>query len=78
MTEPEIQPTAEEKAVAEALMAQRPVPTPVFRGTLGETLTNSDPGYGHRPARLWVRAGVLAGSGALLVLLGLLVSTGAI
>ena len=78
MVEPEDTLSPEDLMLAASLEARRPAPTPVFRGTLAKRLTRQDRGYGHRPARLWAHAGVLAGAGALLVLLGLLVSTGAI
>ena len=76
--EPELELSAEERSLAAALDAVRPAPSPGFRGALSRRLVNSDPGYGHRPERLWGHAAVLAGAGALLVLLGLLVSTGAL
>ena len=69
---------SEEQATAESLLAHRPAPNAAFRGALARQLQVLDPGYGPRPERLWIHAGVLAGAGALLVLLGLLVSTGAI
>ncbi len=78
MNEPENELSADERVIADALVAARPAPAPTFRSALGSSLAERDPGYGHRPPRLWTRAGVLAGAGALLVLLGLLVSTGAI
>jgi hypothetical protein len=78
MVEPEDTLSPEDLMLAATLEARRPAPAPVFRGTLAKRLTRQDPGYGHRPARLWAQAGVLAGAGALFVLLGLLVSTGAI
>jgi hypothetical protein len=78
MVEPEDTLSPEDLMLAATLEARRPAPTLVFRGTLARRLTRQDPGYGHRPARLWAHAGVLAGAGALFVLLGLLVSTGVI
>jgi hypothetical protein len=69
---------AEDQRVGEMLTAMRPAPTLGLRTTLGRRLAGTDPGYGHRPAQLWARAGALAGAGTLLVLCGLLVSTGAI
>lgn len=78
MNESEPDPNTEEQAVARSLDALRPVPTPAFRGGLARRLVNLDPGYGHRPEWLWQRAVALAGAGVLLVLLGLLISTGAI
>ena len=78
MVEPEENLSPEDLMVAATLEARRPSPTPAFRGALGRRLTSLDPGYGHRPARLWAHAGMLAGVGALIVLLGLLVSTGVI
>lgn len=76
----ELQPEfdAEERAAAESLRAHRPAPSAMFRGALARRLTELDPGYGHRPERLWLYAGALTAAGALLVLLGLLVSTGAV
>jgi hypothetical protein len=78
MVEPEDSLSPEDLMLAASLEARRQAPTPVFRSALSTRLTRQDPGYGHRPARLWAHAGVLAAAGALLVLLGLLVSTGAI
>ena len=78
MSESEPDQSTEELAVAQSLGALRPVPTPAFRGGLARRLVSLDPGYGHRPEWLWQRAGVLAGAGVLLVLLGLLVSSGTI
>ncbi len=78
MNEPETQLSAEDLMVASALVAKRPAPAPAFRMELGRTLTLWDPGYGHRPAHLWTRAGALVGAGALLVALGALVSIGVI
>jgi hypothetical protein len=78
MNNPENELSAEDRVIADALVAARPAPETTFRSALGSSLAEADPGYGHRPPRLWRRAGVLAGAGALLVLLGLLVSTGAI
>jgi hypothetical protein len=78
MVEPEDTLSPEDLMLAASLEARRPAPTPVYRGRLAKRLTRQDMGYGHRPARLWTHAGVLAGAGALFVLLGLLVSTGAI
>jgi hypothetical protein len=76
MVEREDSLSTEDLILASSLEAQRPMPAPVFRRSLGEQLTRQDPGYGPRPGRLWVHAGLLAGGGALLLLLGLLVSTG--
>jgi hypothetical protein len=78
MNEPDIQPNAEDRLVASALVAQRPAPAAAFRSELGQTLARRDPGYGHRPPHLWLRVGVLVGVGSALVVLGVLVSTGAI
>jgi hypothetical protein len=78
MVEPEDALSPEDLMLAASLEARRPAPTPVFRGALAKRLTRHDPGYGHRPARLWAHVGLLAVAGALFVLLGLLVSAGAI
>jgi len=78
MNEPDISLSPEDQVVASALIAQRPAPTPTFRTELSRTIASKDLGYGHRPAHLWVRAGMLVGAGALLVLFGVLVSSGAI
>ncbi len=78
MLEPEDNLSPEDRLVASALQERRPSPTPAFRGALGRRLNLLDLGYGHRPARLWAHAGMLAGVGALILLLGLLVSTGVI
>lgn len=68
----------EDLMVVATLEARRPVPTLAFRGALSRRLTSLDPGYGHRPARLWAHAGVLTGAGVVFVLMGLLVSMGVI
>jgi hypothetical protein len=78
MVEPEDTLDPQDLALAAALEARRPVPPLVFRGALARRIAREDPGYGHRPARLWLKAGTLSCAGALIVLLGLLVSTGAI
>jgi hypothetical protein len=78
MVEPEDTLSPEDLMLAATLEARRPAPTLTFRGALSRRISSLDRGYGHRPTRLWTHAGVLAGAGALLVLLGLLVSTGAI
>jgi hypothetical protein len=78
MNEPDIQPNAEDRLVASALIAQRPAPAPAFRSELGHTLARRDPGYGHRPRHLWARVVLLTGAGSALLVLGVLFSTGAI
>jgi hypothetical protein len=78
MNEFDVSISAEERAIADALVARRPVPTPTFRSELSSELATSDPGYGHRPARLWLHVGAVTSAGVLLLLVGLLVSTGTI
>ncbi|MDA8067318.1 MAG: hypothetical protein M0T77_01700 [Actinomycetota bacterium] len=70
--------TPEDLMVATALSTHRPAPAPAFRGALTRRLAALDPGYGHRPARLRTHAALLCLAGAILLLLGLLVGTGAI
>ncbi len=78
MVEPDDTLTPEDLSLAATLQARRPSPTLSFRGTLSRRIAQLDPGYGPRPAHLWVRAGALAAGGGVLVVLGLLVSLGAI
>jgi hypothetical protein len=78
MNEFDVPISAEERAIADALVARRPMPAPSFRSELSNELAASDPGYGHRPARLWLHAGSVTTAGVLLLLVGLLVSTGTI
>ena len=68
----------EDLLVASTLASRRPAPAPAFRGALTRRLAALDPGYGHRPARLRTHAALLCLAGAILLLLGLLVGTGAI
>jgi hypothetical protein len=58
-----------DQPLADELTGRRPTPRASFRGALGRYLTDVDPGYGARPARLraLVAAYMLAG---LLLLLG--------
>lgn len=68
----------DERALADALSNERPVPAAGFRGALARRLEALDPGYGPRPP--WLRPVVagLTGAGALFVGLGVLVSAGVI
>ena len=54
------------------LLARRPVPRPAFRGELRRRLLRSPYATRARPSHLWVRVAALAGSGGLLLVLGLL------
>ncbi|MGO9752508.1 MAG: hypothetical protein ACLP8S_00715 [Solirubrobacteraceae bacterium] len=65
-------------ALAEQLDAGRPAPSAGFRGALGRHLFALDPGYGPRPAHLRLAVAAYLVLGALLVLLGGLMSSGAI
>jgi hypothetical protein len=78
MVEPEDTLSPDDLMLAATLEQRRPAPTLDFRGALSRRISSLDRGYGHRPARLRAHAGALAGAGMLLVVLGLLVSTGAI
>jgi hypothetical protein len=81
MTEPpetDTQLTAPERELAEALAADRPIPSPGFRGALGRHLHVRDPGYGTRPERLRLTVSGLLAGGAVLIALGLLQATGAL
>ena len=78
MVEPEDTLSPDDLMLAATLEARRPAPTLDFRGALSRRISSLDRGYGHRPARLWAHAGALTGAGMLLVLLGLLVSSGAL
>lgn len=71
-------PTPSERALADQLSADRPVPGARFRGALSRHLAAEDPGHGPRPERLrLIASGYLAG-GALLLAVGLLQATGAL
>lgn len=69
-----IEPQDEE--LASRLGGQRPVPNAGFRGALARHLALRDPGYGHRPERLWALVAGYVGSGAVLLGLGVLQATG--
>lgn len=62
--------------LTDALIKQRPVPPPRFRGALGRYLAETDPGYGPRPARLRLMVTGLVSGGLVLLALGLLQATG--
>jgi hypothetical protein len=68
----------DERALAERLHADRPVPAAAFRGALGRRLAALDPGYGPRPERLRPTVSGLLGASALLLALGALQATGAL
>ncbi len=67
---------AAEHALAEQLKARRPVPRATFRETLARGLAEADPGWGPRPERLWPQALALIAVGALLLLVGAVLSVG--
>lgn len=67
---------ADEMGFAMLLGEQRPTPTPLFRGALGRRIASIDPGYDHRPAKLWWWASFAIVAGVVLVALGALVSIG--
>lgn len=71
-------PQSEDWGLAELLDTSRPAPSPGFRGALGRRLVALDPGYGPRPPRLRLTVTGFVALGALLVLLGELVSSGLI
>jgi hypothetical protein len=71
-------PTAAEAALAESLVADRPVPAATFRGALGRQLALDDPGYRPRPTRLRPIVAVYLLTGTMLLLLGLLQATGSL
>jgi hypothetical protein len=77
-SEPDVDLTAHERALAERLQAERPVPGARFRGELSRELVGRDPGYGPRPLHLrGISACYLAG-GIFLLLLGALQATGSL
>lgn len=78
MVQPADNLSPEDLVVAAALEARRPAPAPAFRGALAQRLTHLDPGYGHRPARLWAHVAALTCLGALILALALFVSSGAL
>jgi hypothetical protein len=67
---PEPELTAEERDIADRLIARRPAPAAGFRGALGRHLAERDPGYGPRPARLTALSCACLATGALLLGLG--------
>jgi len=70
--------TASERELADALAADRPIPSAGFRGALGRHLHSRDPGYRTRPERLRLTVSGLLAGGAVLIALGLLQATGAL
>jgi hypothetical protein len=77
MTErrPDLDPDVQ---LEEELVRERPVPRAAFRGGLGRHLAERDPGYGPRPANLWALVTGYTLAGLLLILVGLLVASGAL
>ncbi|MGO9902918.1 MAG: hypothetical protein ACLP0J_25240 [Solirubrobacteraceae bacterium] len=73
---PDLEPA--DHVLAEQLDATRPAPGAGFRGALGRRLLALDPGYGPRPEHLRPTVAVFLATGALLLLLGGLVSAGLI
>jgi hypothetical protein len=69
---------AEDRAIGDRLTAERPVPGAGFRGALGRLLAAEDPGYGPRPARLWLISAASVVAGAALVAVAALQATGSI
>jgi hypothetical protein len=67
---------ADQRALAERLAADRPVPAAEFRGALGRHLTGRDPGYGPRPAGLRRMIALYLGAGGLLLVIGALQAGG--
>ena len=51
----------QDRALADRLVAERPLPSPMFRGALGRTLARSRPS---RPPMLWARVAGCAGMGS--------------
>jgi hypothetical protein len=72
------EPDAPDHELASRLADSRPFPAPDFRGSLRRALVAADPGYGPRPARLRARVAILLALGALLLVIGLLQSIGAL
>lgn len=62
--------------LAERLTRERPVPAASFRGDLRRHILAEGPSR-PRPARLWLRIGSCAGTGAVLLLLGAVSALGA-
>lgn len=60
----------EERALVELLSARRPLAAPAFRGRLSRRIAALNPGYGPRPARLWLTAAAWGAAGAALLLAG--------
>jgi hypothetical protein len=69
--------SADERALADELESNRPIPGGRFRGGLGRYLAEHDPGYGPRPPHLWLLTSGLLLTGLLLLGLGALQATGA-
>jgi hypothetical protein len=68
----------DDQVMAELLEDARPAPPARFRGALARQLTDQDPGWGSRPAHLWLHALSLIVVGALLLVVGALISAGGI
>lgn len=67
-----------DREVGSRLAAERPVPPADFRGSLGRSLLDDDPGYGPRPQRLRMAVVTYLGAGLALTALGALQAVGAL
>ena len=65
-----------ERALADRLESQRPVPAARFRGALRRALVAQDPGYGPRPTHLRRIASVYLAASLILLVVATLLATG--
>lgn len=73
---PDEELTPTERALADRLSAQRPIPAAGFRGTLARSLAAEDPGYGPRPDQLRAIVTSYLLAALLLIALGALLALG--
>lgn len=73
-----IEDSPENDRVSGRLERERPIPDPGFRGALGRHLCRADPGWGHRPERLWGPVLATVALGVVLMIVGALVGAGGV
>jgi hypothetical protein len=67
-----------DRVFAEMLQSHRPTPAARFRGALSRRLAEIDPGYGPRPANLWLQVLALLAAGVAILIVAALLSAGTI